>query len=381
MKRNSLALALVLASSAAIAGWTDTGATQPPRGTSASTQPTLPARAAVTPAAGSVSTHSQLSPSSSARVSATPYAGRTASQMAPANPARTPERNGWAYDDPPAALRNDYTISPDLYSAFLDVREPSDIWYRATLATKGDVEGMNDEFGFVELAAAWRMAEFLNVAYGDITITLRPSLRILTGDAGINAMPSAPMAIPVDVEWIWRYLNGWSLEVGAAPGIYADVKGLFQASAISLPFRGVMYYNFSDELAVRFGAIIRPNWDTVLMPVVGVAWKPSEMFRLEAGIPETLVEARLASLTLYGRIDWLNTTYALDDGDGKPERVTFNDWRIGAGAAIEFTETIQLAFEVGLLAGRDVSFDGGASDVELDVDSVPYFSVLFGSEF
>lgn len=371
MIRNSLALTMVLAASAALAGWTDTGATPAPRGSASYAAPTTTSsHGAQIQAPAATGTGGTLAPQS-----------HPAPQRTMANPARPQERNAWTYEQSPARGSDDRMIPPDLYSAFLDVREPSEIWYRATFAANGDIEDAKDGFGFLDLAGSWRMAEFRNVAYGDMTLTLLPSLRILTDDAGINAMPSALIAVPVDVEWIWRYLNGWSLEIGAAPGIYADAKGLFQASAISLPFRGVMYYNFSEETAVRFGAIIRPNWDMVLMPVVGVAWKPSEMFRLEAGIPETLAELRLANLTLYGRIDWLNVTFALKDDDDKPERVTFNDWRFGAGAAIEFTETIRLAFEVGLLAGRDVSFDGGGADTELDVDSAPYFSVLFGSEF
>ena len=372
IKRNSLALALIVASSAAMAAWTDTGVTPAPRGT-ASAAPAP--RATATPAPA-------VTPARTAAIQGTP-AARTSwnqtPQRAPQNPARLPAAQ--SYTPPPQPASYDSFVPPDLYSAFLDAREPSEVWYRASYTAKGDIENSSEGFGILGLEASWRAAEFRNVAYGDIYLTLLPSLKILTDDAGMGHMPDALLAVPVDVSWIWRYLNGWSLEIGAAPGVYADIKGLFQASAISLPFRGILYYNFSEETAVRFGGIVRPNWDMVFMPVVGVAWKPSEMFRIEAGIPETLVELRLARLTLYGRLDWLNTTYALDDGGNKPERITFNDWRVGAGAAIDFTDTFRLAFECGILAGRDISFEGGASDVELDVDSAPYFAVLLGAEF
>lgn len=373
-KRNSLVLAMVLASSAAMAAWTDTGVTPAPRGTAAGTAP------ATRPATPTV--QRPTTPT------AQPYNGPTSQR--PSVPASQRYNNPTVqpYNGPtvqpyngPTAQRPDTFIPPDLYSAFLDAREPSDFWCRAFYAAKGDVEDSGEGFGLLGVEANWDLAEFRNVGYGDIFLSLHPALTILTDDAGISAMPDALLAAPVDVAWIWRYLNGWSLEIGAAPGIYADIKGLFQASAISLPFRGILYYNFSEETAVRFGGIVRPNWDTVFMPVVGIAWKPSEMFRIEAGIPETLAELRLARLTLYGRVDWLNVTYALDDGGSKPERITFNDWRVGVGTAIDFTDTFRLAFELGLLAGRDISFEGGASDVELDVDSVPYFSVLLGSEF
>ena len=272
-------------------------------------------------------------------------------------------------------------MPPDLYSAFLDASDESDAWYRLSVVSSGGIEGSDDGFGLVVADAHIGLGLVRDVLAGDLEIGLDPSVSLLTDDAGITYMPSVLLAIPVDFAWTWRYLNGWSFELGARPGIYADAKGLFQAKALSLPFRGCFYYAIDAETAVRFGAEIRPGWDMVAMPLVGLAWQPSEMFFAEIGLPRSVAEFQAGPVGIYGKIAWNNMTYALDGADEDPDKFTLNGWQFGAGVSVAFTETIRLAFEAGVLAGRDITFDGGADDADLDVDSATYFSILFGSEF
>ncbi len=272
-------------------------------------------------------------------------------------------------------------VPPDLYSAFLDTGDESSSWYRLSFVSSGDVEGAGDSFGLFAADAHFRLGEFRGLLAGDLAIDIDPSLGVLTDDAGFDYMPSILVALPVDFTWIWRYLNGWSLELGVSPGIYADAKGLFQSKALGLPFHGCLYYAFSGETAVRFGAEIRPGWDLVAMPLVGIAWQPSEMFFAELGLPRSLAELQLGPVGIYGKMVWNNMTYALDADAGEPDAFTLNGWQFGGGVSIAFSETFRLAFEAGVIAGRDITFEGGDGDVELDVDTVPYFSLLFGSEF
>ena len=272
-------------------------------------------------------------------------------------------------------------MPPDLYSAFLDTSDETEAWYRLGLVSSGDVEGAEDGFGLFVADAHFLLGEFRGLLAGDLTIDLDPSIGVLTDDAGFNFMPSILVALPVDFAWLWRYLNGWSLELGIRPGIYADAKGLFQGKALGLPFRGCLYYALSSEAAVRFGAEIRPGWDLIAMPLVGIAWQPSEMFFAEIGLPRSLAELQLGPVGLYGKINWNNMTYALDASGGDPDAFTLNGWQFGVGVSIAFTEDIRLAVETGVIAGRDITFEGGEEDIDLDVDTVTYFSILFGSEF
>lgn len=271
-------------------------------------------------------------------------------------------------------------MPPDLYSPFLDANAESDAWYRLSLVASGDVEGCEDGFGLYVAEAHFNLYQGRDILAGDLFINLDPSLAILSDDAGLSFMPSVLIALPIDFAWIWRYLNGWSFELGATPGIYADAKGLFQTESLGLPFRGCFYYALAPETAVRAGVEIRPGWDLIAMPLVGIAWQPSEMFFAEVGLPRSLAEVQIGPVGLYGKIQWNNMTYALDDHDENPKSFTLNGWQFGAGVSVAFTDTIRLAFEAGIITGRDITFED-SGDLELDVDSAPYFSVLFGSEF
>ena len=298
-------------------------------------------------------------------------------------PTAAPQRTAPAesYDTPVAPRGSASQMPPDLYSAFLDTSAESDAWYRLSVESSGDVEGSDDGFGLIVADAHFNLGLARDLLYGDLSVNLDPSISLLTDDAAITYMPSVLLAIPFDFSWVWRYLNGWSFELGARPGIYADAKGLFQTKALSVPFRGCFYYAIDQETAVRFGAEIRPGWDLIAMPLLGLAWQPSEMFFTEIGLPRSIAEVQLGPVGIYGKIAWNNMTYALDGSDEDPDSFTLNGWQFGAGVSVAFTETIRLAFEAGVITGREITFDGGADDADLDVDSATYFSVLFGSEF
>ena len=354
--------AFCIVAATAVAGWEDTGVVRQP----AATPPRQPAqRTAVQPTRTATRPQRQQP--------AQPRYAAPAAQPRPAG------GSDWGQTPPPRGSAA--TVPPDLYSVFLDTGDESDAWYRLAYIGTGDIEDSTDGFGLINADAHFRLAEFRGLLAGDLFIDLNPSIGVLTDDAGFSCMPSVLVALPFDFTWIWRYLNGWSLELGIRPGIYADTDALFQSGAFGFPFRGCFYYALSEVAAVRFGAEIRPGWDLVAMPLVGIAWQPSEMFFAEIGLPRSLAELQLGPVGIYGKIAWNNTTYALDGGGGEPEDFTLNGWQFGAGVSIAFTETIRLAAETGVIAGRDITFDGGASDIERDVDTVPYFSLLFGSEF
>ena len=354
--------AFCIVAATAVAGWEDTGVVRQP----AATPPRQPAqRTAVQPARTATRPQRQQP--------AQPRYAAPAAQPRPAG------GSDWGQTPPPRGSAA--VVPPDLYSVFLDTGDESDAWYRLAYVASGDIEESKDGFGLFVAEAHFRLGEFRDLLAGDLTIDLNPSLGILTDDAGFNFMPSILTALPFDFAWTWRYLNGWSFELGATPGIYADAKGLFQGSAFGFPFRGCFYYALSSETSVRFGAEIRPGWDLVAMPLVGIAWQPTEMFIAELGLPRSFAELQLGPVGLYGKIAWNNTTYALDADNGEPDSFTLNGWQFGAGVSISFTETIRLAAEAGVIAGRDITFDGGEEDIDLDVDTVPYLSLLFGSEF
>lgn len=271
-------------------------------------------------------------------------------------------------------------IPPELYNPFFDAGHETEQWYRFSLTGGGDVKYTGKKLAFADIDARFALGDFRNVCQGDILVDMAPSLRFLTQDAYIGPLPSTYITVPVDIAWIWRYLNGWSFELGFAPGIYTAGDAILSGSTFGIPLRGCFYYSFNEEVAIRAGLEVRPGWDQVVMPLVGIAWAPTEMFRAEIGLPRTLVDMRFGRLGIFGEVQWRNVTFGMDNNvDGqKVEDITFNDWLFGAGVAFDFTDTCRLSLEVGMLTGRDISFDVGDS---IDVGNAPFVGFMLGSQF
>ena len=349
MTRTKLYLAAsLLAASTVMAGWEDTGTTPHQASRPA---PARPVQTRVDAAYG------QPRPQTARRP-------RQVKSEMPATDRRSPATSA---------------MPTDLYSSFLDASNESESWFRGTLVSSADIKGLGDGFGIFDLEAHFNTWNGRNIFSGDMTIDIDPAVKVLTDDAGLSYMPGVLLEVPVDINWTWRYINGWSFDLGFRPGIYSDVETFFDFSMFSFPISGCFYYAFSPATSFRAGMELRPGWDQVIMPLVGLAWQPSDMLRCELGLPRSLIDCQLGPIGLFGLVQWNNTTYALSGDDNGPEDITFNDWQVGGGATISFTETCRLTLELGLLTGRKVKFDG--FDRDLSVKSAPYFGILLGSEF
>lgn len=267
----------------------------------------------------------------------------------------------------------------DLYSPLLDSDGSSPLIYGFTYLGAGDTVG-DESFSSLELYASYQLAEFRNFLSGDLSLVFNPLFTVILDDGGIGDIPGFLVNMPVDVKWIWRFVNKWSFEVGAAPGFYGDIEAF--GDSFACPFRGILYYSLEQDLAFMAGAEVRVGWDQVVMPHVGLAWEPSDMFLLKLAMPQSLIKAQLGPVGLYGLFEWNNTTYALDgEGDDKLEELTLNDCRFGVGAIIDFTEDFSITLEGGIVENREVYAEGDDAEGLLEVDGSFYFGVSVGSRF
>lgn len=361
MDKTSIALpvaAALLATLTAFAGWEDTGA--PPR-----TETRPPVAQQRRPAA-----QPQQRSAAPSRRSAPP---------APRRPARQETRV-------PSQI-NEGILPPDLYCVFLDARAPSETWYRLSYILNGDVDPIDGlegqgggSVGFLGLDAHFDLWKWRNILEGDLSIAFDPSLTILTDDGGYSVMPSALLTAPADLSWLWRFVNGWSLELGFAPGIYSDVED-FGTDMFSFPLRGCFYFAFNPELAVRFGLAVRPSWDQVVMPILGLGWQPAEDVILELGIPRSLLYWQTGDLGVFGKVQWRNTTYNMSGDDGEPDDFTIEDWLVGGGVSFDISQTVHVQIELGLSFARKLTAGGNGGDCEMDLDTAPYVGIMLGSDF
>lgn len=298
-------------------------------------------------------------------------------------PTRRPAPAPIPYAPPSSPMSSDPLLPPDLYSAHLDPVQVSDSWYRARLSLPASLDNQSisdGDISLLEFDFHFGLWDFRNIIGGDLSIGVDPSATIFTDDADLDLMPSFLVTAPVDVNWIWRYLNGTSFELGAAPGIYTDIDAL-GGGMFSCPFHVCFYYAVDPTISLQGGVEIRPGWGETAMPLFGLAWRPNDQFRLEVGAPRSMAQLQLGAVGLYGLVEWNNRSFNMDGDKEKPDMITLNDWRLGGGLTVDFSETCRLTFEAGYLFERSIEVEGDAGEDELDVDPAPFFGVLFGSEF
>ena len=298
-----------------------------------------------------------------------------AARPVPPPPAAAPRRASGS-----GIARPQPVVFDDFYVPYFDAVRVSDRWFGLSYLFGSDAGAAGGTVSTMELEGHFLVGDYRNVAGGDIRLNIDPMLMLFTDDGGLNNLPTLLLDIPFDVQWVWRFVNGFSLELGAAPGIYGDIEA-FDFSVFNAPLRGCLYLSVLPELAFRVGAEARFGWDRVVMPLAGLSWEPADNFYLEVGVPRSLAVLRTGPADFYGKVEWENTTYALSGDDDKPEDLTIDDWRVGGGISFGVGDDVRLSFELGLVLDREFRTDGDSGGARLDLDDSVYFGIFIGSRF
>jgi hypothetical protein len=338
----------------------------------ATTQPAQPVRQApVQPAPASYRT----SPTYRAPAPAQPAPSRA--------PANQPPPQEWRRADTSRAQpEDDYDFASEgnaYFVPFFDAIKESDCWLHAIYITPATAANGND-LTMAEGQYHVRMVDVQDFIGGDLTLDANIKGVGFIDDAEYETLPYVLIEAAVDLEFTWRFISGFSLQLGARPGVYGDPEN-FDASLFSFPFHGCLYYSFAPEFAIRAGAEVRPGWDMAVMPLAGLAWAPSEYFLLEAGVPRSTAILRLGPFDFYGLAQWDNATYAMEDKDQKPEDLTLESWRLGGGLTINFFDAFRIGGEAGYIMGRKFKAEGSAGEGEIELENSPYFGATLGARF
>ena len=131
-------------------------------------------------------------------------------------------------------------------------------------------------------------------------------------------------------------------------------------------------YAFTDRLAGRLGvgAFTKLEDDPIVLPVIGVEWKPSDRWDVNVGIPETGMKYHATDevdFFLRGAFEF--NDYRLS-GDGVLDGTVFRDDGIGfaVGATWRPRVAVELDVGVGATFNRSVTVDDRQGDVLFDED-------------
>lgn len=243
--------------------------------------------------------------------------------------------------------------------------------YRLGIVSSADVEGRSS--GLYELDADHEMAYFRNVLRGDIDIGLALHSSIFTRKLS-DRFPRTLFRTALDTGWTWRYLDGKSLELRAAPGLYGAVDASL-GSLAAIPFQIRLHQAIHPDLAGMVGVEIRPGWDRALMPLGGIVWEPDPTFRAEVMLPRSRALLFLWRATLFANAEWRNWSYGIKaQDDYQAKQLTLNDYAISLGAGWRFTDEIEFTLEAGRLIGRTLDTDS-SRDPRLDADSANFIRI------
>jgi hypothetical protein len=265
----------------------------------------------------------------------------------------------------------------DLYSQHLDA-DVRDIYaYGATYVSETQF-GPYGATDIVDADIEFRMFEFNGFLWGAFDAWINAHGMYFLENPDMEALPDALIDAGIDIGQTWRFVTGWSTEIRAAPGIYSDVT----SPAFAIPLTLNFYYAFHPQLSLQLGGTFRSGWDIPVMPNVGLAWQPADIFRLEAGVPKSTVTLFPRHiLSVFGTYEWRNVTYALDDEEpGRPEDMTLDDMFVTAGVALCPMGDYSLTAEVGKFIQRELSADVAENNA-IDLSKEQFIRIMIKGGF
>ena len=259
------------------------------------------------------------------------------------------------------------TASRSSYPTHFDRRlEPG---YQVGLAyIEGSRFEGHGESSVTEMDANWAFAYFSDVLGGDIDGSLIFDAKFFSSSADLD-LPDQVAVLALGLGWTWHYADKFSLQTRFEPGFYTDIEE-FGSDAIYYPFSLALAHGFTPVLDGVVGLTIRPDFERVVMPIIGVNWEISNLVHLMAQLPESRLEYfATANWNIYAGFNWENTSYALrKQGDFDREQITIEDLRFFGGLGYRINDELQVALEVGEIFDRDVEFDRVAEGMPTDVE-------------
>ena len=327
--------------------------------------------------------HALLKSTLSLALTATAAFGASWEDPAPA-PVHTQSSSGYGQRNTaryaqPALEPVRYAEEPidDLYSQHLDA-EVRDIYaYGASYVSETQF-GPYGATDIVDAELEFRMFKFDGFLWGTFDAWVNAHGMYFLENPDMESLPDAIIDANFDIGQTWRFVTGWSTEIRAAPGIYSDIT----SPAFSMPLTLNFYYAFHPQLSVQLGGTFRSGWDIPVMPNVGLAWQPHDVFRLEAGVPKSTISLFPRHiLSVFGTFEWRNVTYALDDEEaGSPEDMTLDDMLVTAGVALCPLGDYSLTAEVGKFIQRELSADVAENNA-IDLSKEQFIRVMINGGF
>ena len=125
------------------------------------------------------------------------------------------------------------------------------------------------------------------------------------------------------------------------------------------------------------GATYLDREDIDLLPIAGVIWRPSDLWKVDLVFPAPKVSLRAwrdcrSAWWLYVAGEFGGGSWGIERLDGTPDTATIRDLRLRMGLERE-AQLVSFLLEAGYVFGRELEYGTGVGNTDLDGFGVPGF--------
>jgi hypothetical protein len=270
----------------------------------------------------------------------------------------------WSYE-----LNSNYSFVGGAHTDFGDFKN----------IKNGDVSEQSSLFHFV---ASPQLSEGVLLRLG--TEWQRYSFGLPAAAPLPNTLQSTSLVLGADVQ----AFGSWLFRVETTPGFYS-ASNRFNGSDFNMPFVLGASYIASPDLQWIIGCEVDVRSRYPVLPGVGVRWKFSEKWVLDAVLPTPRLEYSFSkALLVYTGMDFRMGTYRLDEHFGSAHGarqlngalVDYTEVRAGCGISWKLSHSLTLELESGYMPYRDFNYYHGDLNPET-IHGAPYGQISIGGRF
>jgi hypothetical protein len=186
----------------------------------------------------------------------------------------------------------------------------------------------------------------------------------------VSDVPAHTYDTWLDVRWMRQLSPRVGVDLAVTPGWYSDYEQS-SSDALRIGARAALAITCTPTLTVVGGAAYLDRDDVPVVPIAGVIWIPSDDWKLELLPPRPKIARRLAydcnaSTWVYVAGEFGGGSWAIERQTGAEDVMNYRDYRAMLGIERNRLVGLSARIEGGYVFGREIEYDSGTPDVELD---------------
>ncbi|MFC1674472.1 hypothetical protein ACFL1K_01065 [Candidatus Omnitrophota bacterium] len=181
-------------------------------------------------------------------------------------------------------------------------------------------------------------------------------------------LPSHLFGLSIDIETTVPFFSFedtyWRF--GLKPSFYDD-DAEFESSAFRIPFRTFIIHRPNDKLTLIAGVAVYPDFESQVVPIVGLIYKPSEAltFNLVPKKPNITYQLN-ERMSIFAEGSMWGKEFEVDKGNLENVVLKVKGMRLAGGIRYKFNEYIRSSISVGGAFNRTLKYRDSLGKVNLE---------------